>query len=127
MLGAVVDLALDELDRLHEPVSYRFARAEPHARARRYVAGLELKNGWTLAEQAEEVSLDGMRRLPRSANVTAELVQTGHKTRRSRPLCGTLAMATAEGGPGNCQVFGFSRTQEPSDQGLAFQPTYSMA
>jgi hypothetical protein len=53
MLGVVVDLA-GELDRLHERFSCRFARAEPQARVRQYVsglvAGLERKNGWTLAE-----------------------------------------------------------------------------
>ena len=42
----------------------RFARPEPRARVRAYVAGLaaesERKNGWTLAEQASEVSPDGM-------------------------------------------------------------------
>jgi hypothetical protein len=52
----VVDLVTDELDRVHERIAGRFARAEPRARVRRYVpglvAGLERKNGWTLAEQA---------------------------------------------------------------------------
>jgi hypothetical protein len=50
-------------------ISDRFARAEP--RARRYVAGLvaglERKGGWTLTEQAGEVSPDGMQRLLRRA------------------------------------------------------------
>ena len=59
MLGVVVDLTAGELDRLHERVSCRFAHAEPLARVRRYVAGLERKNGWTLAEHAGEVSPDG--------------------------------------------------------------------
>ena len=72
MLGVVVDLAAGELDRLHERISCRFARAEPRARVRRYVsglvAGLERKNGWTLAEQAGEVSPDGMQRLLRRAD-----------------------------------------------------------
>ena len=53
MLGVVVDLA-GELDRLHERFPCRFARAEPQARVQQYVsglvAGLERKNGWTLAE-----------------------------------------------------------------------------
>lgn len=68
----VVDTALTELDRLHERIASRFARAEPRARVRAYVAGLaaglERKNGWTLAEQAGEVSPDGMQRLLRKAD-----------------------------------------------------------
>ena len=46
--------------------------AEPRARVREYVsglvAGLERKNGWTLAERAGEVSPDGMQRLLRRAD-----------------------------------------------------------
>ena len=72
MLCAVVELAAGELDRLHERIAGRFARAEPRARVRRYVsglvAGLERKNGWTLAEQAGELSPDGMQRLLRRAD-----------------------------------------------------------
>jgi SRSO17 transposase len=68
----VVDLVEAELDRLHAQVAGRFARAEPRARSRQYVAGLvaglERKNGWTLAEQAGEVSPDGMQRLLRRAD-----------------------------------------------------------
>lgn len=71
MVLMVVDLAMAELDRLHERIASRFARAEPRARVRAYVAGLaaglERKNGWTLAEQAGEVSPDGMQRLLRRA------------------------------------------------------------
>ena len=48
---------------LHERIAGRFARAEPRARVRGYlaglVAGLERKNGWTLAERAGEVSRMG--------------------------------------------------------------------
>ncbi|MGO4205569.1 IS701 family transposase, partial [Rhodococcus sp. TAF43] len=55
----VVDVVAAELDALHESVSGRFARAEPRSRVREYVAGLvaglERKNGWTLAERAGEV------------------------------------------------------------------------
>jgi hypothetical protein len=44
----VVDLVVDELDRVHERIAGRFARSEPRARVRRYVtglvAGLERKN-----------------------------------------------------------------------------------
>jgi SRSO17 transposase len=68
----VVDLAVTELDRLHARVASRFARSEPRARSREYVsglvAGLERKNGWTLAERAGEVSPDGMQRLLRWAD-----------------------------------------------------------
>lgn len=67
----VVDIAAAELDRVHERIAGRFARAEPRARVREYlsglVAGLERKNGWTLAERAGEVSPDGMQRLLRRA------------------------------------------------------------
>src|SRR5215469_10345424 len=72
MLCVVLEMAVDELDRLHELIAARFARAEPRARARRYVsglvAGLERKNGWTLAEQAGEGCPDGMQRLLRRAD-----------------------------------------------------------
>ncbi|WP_370946817.1 IS701 family transposase [Amycolatopsis sp. cg5] len=68
----VVDVAMAELDRVHELISGRFARSEPRGRARDYmsglVAGLERKNGWTLAEQAGEVCPDGMQRLLRRAD-----------------------------------------------------------
>jgi hypothetical protein len=79
----VVDLAVDELDRVHERISGRFGRAEPRARVRRYVSGLvarlERKNGWTLAEQAGEVSPDGMQRLLRRADwdVTVSVMKSG--------------------------------------------------
>ncbi len=50
----------------------RFARSEPRARVREYVsglsAGLERKNGWTLAERAGEAGPEGMRRLLRKAD-----------------------------------------------------------
>src|ERR1700741_2649977 len=68
----VVDVVAGELDRLHERIAGRFGRAEPRARVREYVsglvAGLERKNGWTLAEWAGEVSPDGMQRLLRRAD-----------------------------------------------------------
>jgi SRSO17 transposase len=68
----VVDLVAAELDGLHERVSDRFFRAEPRARVREYVsglvAGLERKNGWTLAEHAGEIGPDGMQRLLRRAD-----------------------------------------------------------
>ena len=66
-----MDLVVAELDRLHARIGGRFGRAEPRARAREYVfglvAGLERKNGWTLAEHAGEVGPDGMQRLLRRA------------------------------------------------------------
>src|SRR5215472_1246011 len=68
----VVDVAAAELDRLHERIAGRFGRSEPRARVREYVsglvAGLERKNGWTLAERAGEASPDGMQRLLRQAD-----------------------------------------------------------
>jgi len=68
----VVDLVAAELGRVHARIAGRFARAEPRARMREYVsglvAGLERKNGWTLAEWAREVSPDGMQRLLRRAD-----------------------------------------------------------
>ena len=68
----VVDVAAAELDRVYERIAGRFARSEPRARVREYlsglVAGLERKNGWTLAEHAGEAGPDGMQRLLRDAD-----------------------------------------------------------
>jgi len=68
----VVELVAAELDRVHERIAGRFGRAEPRALVREYlcglVAGLERKNGWTLAEHAGAVSPDGMQRLLRRAD-----------------------------------------------------------
>jgi SRSO17 transposase len=72
MARMVIDVAAGELDAVHARIAGRFARAEPRARVREYlsglVAGLERKNGWTLAERAGEVSPDGMQRLLRHAD-----------------------------------------------------------
>src|SRR3569833_137292 len=72
MVCVVVDVVAAELDRVHALSGGRFTRAEPRARAREYVsglvAGLERKNGWTLAERSGEVSPDGMQRLLRRAD-----------------------------------------------------------
>jgi SRSO17 transposase len=72
MACMVADIAAAELDAVHERIAGRFARAEPRARVREYlsglVAGLERKNGWTLAERAGELSPDGMQRLLRHAD-----------------------------------------------------------
>jgi SRSO17 transposase len=67
----VVGIAAAELNRVDERIAGRFARAE-RGPGREYlaglVAGLERKNGWTLAERAGEVSPDGMQRLLRHAD-----------------------------------------------------------
>jgi len=67
-----MELVVAELDALHERIAVRFGRAEPRARVREYVAGLvaglERKNGWSLAEWAGETSPDGMQRLLRRAD-----------------------------------------------------------
>ena len=59
------------LDALVSVIAGRFARVEPRRRAEGYLrgllAGLERKNGWTLAEHAGAVSPDGMQRLLRTA------------------------------------------------------------
>src|SRR5690349_17401688 len=74
MLDVVADIDAwsAELERLHARIGPRFARSEPRRRARDYVAGLvaglERKNGWTLAEHAGNVSPDGMQRLLRWAD-----------------------------------------------------------
>jgi SRSO17 transposase len=72
MVGVGVDLWFGELDRVHARVAGRFGRSQPRARAREYltglVAGLERKNGWTLAEHAGAVCPDGMQRLLRKAD-----------------------------------------------------------
>ena len=70
----VVDLAgwVAALDTLVELISGRFRRAEPRRRVGAYLrgllAGLERKNGWTVAEHAGAVSPDGMQRLLRTAD-----------------------------------------------------------
>lgn len=60
------------MDAVLELISGRFARAEPRRRVGAYLrgllAGLERKNGWTLAEHAGALSPDGMQRLLRTAD-----------------------------------------------------------
>lgn len=62
MAGVVLDVISAELERVHARIVGRFVRSEPRARVCEYVsglvAGLERKNGWTIAEQAGEVSPD---------------------------------------------------------------------
>jgi SRSO17 transposase len=71
-VGAVVDVVAAELYGVHALIAGRFARSEPRQRVREYVselvAGLERKNGWTLAEHAGACSPDGMQRLLRRAD-----------------------------------------------------------
>jgi FOG: Transposase len=59
------------LDAVVELIAGRFGRIEPRRWAGAYLrgllAGLERKNGWTLAEHAGAVSPDGMQRLLRTA------------------------------------------------------------
>jgi len=59
------------LDGVVKLIAGRFVRAEPRRRVDAYLrgllAGLERKNGWTLAEHAGAVSPDGMQRLLRTA------------------------------------------------------------
>jgi SRSO17 transposase len=67
------------LDALVELISGRFGRVEPRRRVGAYLrgllAGLERKNGWTLAEHAGAVSPDGMQRLLRTAGWDVEGVR----------------------------------------------------
>ena len=77
----MVDLAgwVASLDVVVELISGRFARSEPRQRVGSYLrgllAGLERKNGWTLAERAGAVSPDGMQRLLRTADWDVEGVR----------------------------------------------------
>ncbi|WP_455710536.1 IS701 family transposase [Pseudonocardia alni] len=77
----MVDLAgwVASLDAVVELISGRFRRAEPRQRVGTYLrgllAGLERKNGWTLAEHAGAVSPDGMQRLLRTAGWDVEGVR----------------------------------------------------
>ncbi|WP_080640771.1 IS701 family transposase [Salinispora arenicola] len=79
MTDVDVDRWYAELDRLHARIGPRFRRSEPRRRARQYlcglVSGLGRKNGWTLAEQAGDVSPDGMQRLLRWADWDVDAVR----------------------------------------------------
>jgi SRSO17 transposase len=67
------------LAELHGRIAARFRRAEPRRRVLAYLrgllAGLERKNGRTLAEHAGELSPDGMQRLLRTADWDADAVR----------------------------------------------------
>jgi SRSO17 transposase len=84
MVHVVVGLVVGELDRVHARIAGRFVRSEPRARAREYlaglVAGLDRRNGWTLAEQAGEVCPDGMQRLLRRADWDVDGVRDDLRT-----------------------------------------------
>jgi SRSO17 transposase len=60
------------LEGLHARIAGRFARAEPRRRALAYLRGLlgnvDRKNGWQLAEHADERTPDGMQRLLSTAD-----------------------------------------------------------
>ncbi len=60
-----------ELDRLHARIAPHFARPEPRRRALAFLHGIlsttSRKNGWQLAEHAQEARPDGMKRLLSSA------------------------------------------------------------
>jgi SRSO17 transposase len=77
----VVDVAgwVTALDAVVELIGRRFTRSEPRRRAGTYMrgllAGLERKNGWTLAEHAGELSPDGTQRLLRTADWDVEGVR----------------------------------------------------
>jgi SRSO17 transposase len=75
----VVDQWLGELDRFCARIGRRFGRAEPRSRASRYMrglaAGLDRRNGWTIAEHAGEVGPDGMQRLLRRADFDVDGVR----------------------------------------------------
>ena len=68
----VIELWQAELDDFCDWVGSRFTRAEPRERMPRYlcglIAGLDRRNGWTIAEHAVEVCPDGMQRLLRKAD-----------------------------------------------------------
>jgi SRSO17 transposase len=69
----------DGLVELHERIRPRFGRVEPRRRALRYLRGLlgalERKNSWWLAEQAGELTPDGMQRLLNGAGWDADGVR----------------------------------------------------
>ena len=68
-----------ELEALCERIAPRFGRVEVRRRADAFVRGLlsgvERKNGWQLAEQAGEVTPDGMQRLLYQARWDADAVR----------------------------------------------------
>ena len=69
----------EQFHSLHERIARHFARSEPRRRALAYLKGLtspcERKNGWQLAEVAEESCPDGMQRLLNHAVWNADAVR----------------------------------------------------
>lgn len=74
-----VEKWLEELQVLHQRIAPYFSRSEPRERSLAYMKGLlsgvERRNGWQLAEQAGEVTPDGMQRLLATADWDAEGVR----------------------------------------------------
>jgi SRSO17 transposase len=75
----VVQQWADELTLLHARIAPRFARAEPRRRALAYLRGLlspvERKNGWQLAEEAGDLTPDGIHRLLSNTQWDADAVR----------------------------------------------------
>ena len=69
----------DQFDELMGRIAGRFARVEPRRRARAFVlgllSGLRRKNCWTIAEQAGDVTPDGMQHLLAAARWDADAVR----------------------------------------------------
>lgn len=76
--GQINSLA-EGLDEIAERIGSRFYRKEPRARAICYIRALlshaERKNGWQLAEEAGEMTPDGMQRLLNAAKWDADAVR----------------------------------------------------
>jgi SRSO17 transposase len=74
-----VETWLEELQEVHRRIAPYFRRSEPRARSLAYMKGLlsgvERRNGWQLAEQAGEVTPDGMQRLLANADWDVEGVR----------------------------------------------------
>jgi SRSO17 transposase len=69
----------EQFQALHEHIARHFVRSEPRRRALAYLKGLtspcERKNGWQLAEVAQESCPDGMQRLLNQARWDADAVR----------------------------------------------------
>src|SRR5918997_1768983 len=76
---ATVAMWAEGLEAVHARVAPRFVRAEPRRRALAYLRGLlspvERKNGWQLAEEADEATPDGMQHLLARADWDADQVR----------------------------------------------------
>lgn len=69
----------EEFQSLHQRIARHFVRSEPRSRALAYLKGLtspcQRKNGWQLAEMAQESCPDGMQRLLNQAHWDADAVR----------------------------------------------------